>query len=278
MSENRKWYWFWALGYVLIFLAIQVIVQIGVLLVQAIIQGGAIEQLSPVGTLAAMVAFSVASIALFVAAKWSPVSGAYLKTHPWDVVFWSSIAALGAIIPSMFIQELMPEWPEAIQRYADEAAETLTFLVGIRGSYFVICLLAPVAEEVVFRGAVLRTLLAWKPERRWLMIGLSALLFALAHLNPAQLLHPLLIGLLLGWMYERTGSIVPGIIYHLVNNTSAFLLSRAYPDPDIKLAEVFGLQSRVILAVVFSLLILVPAIYQLNMRMKPGNRANQESR
>jgi membrane protease YdiL (CAAX protease family) len=109
--------------------------------------------------------------------------------------------------------------------------------------------------------------LEWKPERRWLMITLSALLFALAHMNPAQLLHPFLIGLLLGWLYERTGSIVPGIIFHWANNTVAYLLIRIYQDPDITITQIFGSQSRVLMAVGFSLLIFLPAIYQLNQRL-----------
>ena len=42
-----------------------------------------------------------------------------------------------------------------------------------------------------------------------------------------------------------------------------------YPDPDMKLIDVFkGSQQHVLMAVGFSLLILVPAIYQLNMWMK----------
>lgn len=189
-------------------------------------------------------------------------------THPWDLLFWCFIAALGVIIPSTFLQEQMPEWPDAIQRYIDETAQQMVGIMNTPGGYAVICLLAPIAEELVFRGAVLRKLLEWKPERRWLMITLSALLFALAHMNPAQLLHPFLIGLLLGWLYERTGSIVPGIIFHWANNTMAYLLIRIYQDPDITITQIFGSQSRVMMAVGFSLLIFLPALYQLNQRMK----------
>ena len=161
----------------------------------------------------------------------------------------------------------MPEWPDSIQRYIDETAQQMVGIMNTPGGYAVICLLAPIAEELVFRGAVLRKLLEWKPERRWLMITLSALLFALAHMNPAQLLHPFLIGLLLGWLYERTGSIVPGIIFHWANNTVAYLLIRIYQAPDITITQIFGSQSRVLMAVGFSLLIFLPAIYQLNQRL-----------
>ena len=158
--------------------------------------------------------------------------------------------------------------PLAADGRIDEAEAEAMLIMNTRGGYAVVCLLAPVAEELVFRGAALRTLLAWKPQYRWLMIVLSALLFAMAHLNPAQLLHPFLIGLLLGWMYERTGSVVPGIIYHWANNTAAYLLYHVYPDTDITLAEMFGSEGRALMGLLFSLLIIIPAIYQLHMNMK----------
>jgi hypothetical protein len=100
------------------------------------------------------------------------------------------------------------------------------------------------------------------------MIALSALFFAIIHMNPAQMPHAFAMGLLLGWMYVRTGSIVPGVAFHWANNTVAYLLYRAYPSPDVKLVDILGDQTHVIMAVGFSLCILLPAIYQLAIRMK----------
>ena len=120
----------------------------------------------------------------------------------------------------------------------------------------------------MFRGAVLRSLLQ-RMDSRWGAIALSALFFALVHLNPAQMPHAFLIGLLLGWMYERTRSILPGIMVHWVNNTVAYVLYAFYPDPDIKLNDIFmGNQQNVLLAVAFSLCIFIPSLLQLNIRMK----------
>ena len=259
---------FWAVGYVLIFLSIEVMAQVATLVATSFLHVEPQGQSGALITVIALALFSVASIALFTGAKWSPVSRSYLLSRPWVVVAWSVVAALGALAPSLFVQELMPQWPEAVQEYIDEAEATAARLMSTRGGYAVVCLLAPVAEELVFRGAALRTLLAWKPQHRWLMIVLSALLFALAHLNPGQLLHPFAIGLLLGWMYERTRSVVPGIVYHWANNTAAYLLYHAYPGADITLTDIFGSGSRALMAVGFSLLILLPAIYQLNANMK----------
>ena len=143
--------------------------------------------------------------------------------------------------------------------------------MNVPGGYAALCILAPIAEEVVFRGAILRKLMEWKPQHRWLMITLSALLFALAHMNPAQFLHPFLIGLLLGWMYVRTGSILPGIVYHCVNNSVPYLTTRLYQALDVTLTQILGSTSRVLMAVAFSLLIFVPAIYQLHLWMRKKN-------
>ena len=69
-------------------------------------------------------------------------------------------------------------------------------------------------------------------------------------------------------MYYRTGSILPGVAFHWVNNTVAYVMYNFYPDPDMKLVELFGNQRNVAAAIIFSLFILLPAIYQLNLRQK----------
>ena len=135
-----------------------------------------------------------------------------------------------------------------------------------RWGYLVVGLLAPLVEEMVFRGAILRSLLRWK-ENPWVGIVISALLFALIHMNPAQMPHAFLIGLLLGWMYYRTDSIVPGVVYHWVNNTVAYILYNIYPTPDLTLVELFGSEQKVLMALGCSLLIFLPSLFQLNQRL-----------
>lgn len=82
--------------------------------------------------------------------------------------------------------------------------------------------------------------------------------------------HAFLIGLLLGWMYYRTGSILPGVAFHWVNNTVAYVLYNLYPNSasDMKLIDLFGTQRTVAAALLFSLFILLPALYQLHLRMR----------
>lgn len=203
----------------------------------------------------------IVTIVAFLATRWAEVSPAWLRTRPWTVLIWSVIASLGAIIPSAWLQEQLPELPNIVEQEFD-------LILKDRWGYVVIGLLASLSEEIVFRGAILRSLLRSSRLSVGGAIALSALMFSVIHLNPAQLPHAFIIGLLLGWMYYRTGSILPGVAYHWANNSVAYVLYNLYPDPDMKLIDLFGADSRVLMAVGFSLLILLPALYQLHLNMR----------
>ena len=210
-----------------------------------------------------LTASSVAIIALFLYLRWAALSPTYIRSRPWGVMFWCGLAALGAIIPSTWFQEMMPELPNLAEQEFD-------MILRDRWGYFAVGLLAPVCEELVFRGAVMRTLLHWT-SRHWVAIAFSAVFFALIHANPAQMPHAFIVGLLLGWLYYRTDSIVPGIVYHWVNNSVAYVIYNLYPDPSLRLVDLFGSQRIVAAAVLFSLFILLPALYQLHLRLRKAS-------
>lgn len=244
---------------IITFLGIQALVSLTVPLVWGMVTG------SPDVTTAMMITttviFSLLTIIVFLWAGWTKVSPTWLRTRPWMVLIWSVIAALGLVVPSAWLQEHMPELPNFVEQEFD-------MILKDRWGYLTIGLLAPLAEEIVFRGAALRSLLASRLSPLAAIV-ISALLFAVAHLNPAQMPHAFLVGLLLGWMYWRTGSILPGMAYHWANNSAAYVLYAFYPNPDIKLIDVFkGSEQHVYMALGFSLLILLPALYQLHLRMR----------
>ena len=83
-------------------------------------------------------------------------------------------------------------------------------------SILVATVLAPVLEEMLFRGLILRSFLRQYP--RWYAIAGSAVLFGVAHLNVYQFAVASLLGLLLGWLYERSKSLIPCITLHAVYN------------------------------------------------------------
>lgn len=244
---------------IITFLGIQALVSLTVPLVWGMVTG------SPDVTTAMMITttviFSLLTIIVFLWAGWTKVSPTWLRTRPWMVLIWSVIAAWGLVVPSAWLQEHMPELPNFVEQEFD-------MILKDRWGYLTIGLLAPLAEEIVFRGAALRSLLASRLSPLAAIV-ISALLFAVAHLNPAQMPHAFLVGLLLGWMYWRTGSILPGMAYHWANNSAAYVLYAFYPNPDIKLIDIFkGSEQHVYMALGFSLLILLPALYQLHLWMR----------
>ena len=251
-----------ALTYTVIFAALQLFVSTVAQLVWTMVlkHDGV---MSTTAMIIALSAFNVLAMVLFLATKWTVVSRHWVRTRPWAVLFWCVMAAIGLIVPSVWLQEHMPDLPNLMGEGVEE-------MMGSRLGYVVVGLLAPLVEEMVFRGAILRSLLKWS-SNHWLAIAISAGLFALSHFNPAQMPHAFLVGLLLGWMYYRTDSIVPGVVLHWVNNSIAYavfnLSKAAYGTADTTLAQLVG-EERVLLAVGFSLLMLLPALYQLNLRMK----------
>jgi membrane protease YdiL (CAAX protease family) len=85
-------------------------------------------------------------------------------------------------------------------------------------------------EEAVFRGFAQRRLLQrWSPA---LAIAVASVLFALAHMNVQQSPAVLPIGLWLGFVAWRTGSVWVSALCHFANNMSAFVFGRMWGDPD----------------------------------------------
>lgn len=79
------------------------------------------------------------------------------------------------------------------------------------------CAFAPFVEEMVFRGAITSSLLAW---RRNVVVALAApsLLFAVAHLYFALTPFYFAFGLIAGWFVIRTGNLWPSVVFHATNN------------------------------------------------------------
>jgi membrane protease YdiL (CAAX protease family) len=81
---------------------------------------------------------------------------------------------------------------------------------------------APLTEELLFRGVMLTGLL-----RRYTVVRAvlySAILFAISHLNPFQLASGLATGLFLGWLRIRTRSLWPCMAMHALFNAQVFLI------------------------------------------------------
>jgi membrane protease YdiL (CAAX protease family) len=259
------------LWYLVVFALVQFVVTSAGGLLMIGIKGLPLSSISHILTTNAMLTIvtsilsSLITIALFVWRGWASKSRKYIQSRPWTTLVWVAIATFGLMLPAAGLEELMKlEMPKQLENlFSGIMKEPL--------GYVAIGMLAPLAEEIVFRGAILRRLLSVLGDKKhWVAILISALLFGAVHANSAQFVHAALLGLLLGWMYYRTDSIVPGVVLHWVNNTVAYLASNFMPGTeDATLSQLAGGQTmRIVLYLVFSLCIFFPALYQLNTRLK----------
>lgn len=207
---------------------------------------------------------SIITLVIFLKTKWTPLTRGYLLSKPWGTLLWVALFSLGTIIPLSFLYEQLGiEMDENTQ-------QIITSMMKEPWGYVAVGILAPLAEEVVFRGAILRTLLGiMSKKNHWVAIMISAAIFGVVHANLAQFINALLMGLLLGWMYYRTGSLVPGILLHWINNTMAYVLTNIMPQSDGKLIDLFhGDEKTMYYSVGFSLCIMIPSFIQMIIRLK----------
>ena len=84
-------------------------------------------------------------------------------------------------------------------------------------------LVGPVAEETFFRGFVfagLRSRYDWR-----VAAAISAALFAAAHLQLTFFIPAFALGFLFAYLYQRSNSIWPGLIFHMLLNGIALTIA-----------------------------------------------------
>lgn len=141
------------------------------------------------------------------------------------------LAAVGTLALSFVadaVAALLPEMPESLKKMLESMVSGNFFI-----NFLCVSLFAPLFEEWLCRGMVLRGLLSNGLKPVWAVI-ISALFFALIHLNPWQAIPAFLLGCLFGLVYYRTGSLKLTMLMHFVNNTFALIISRipAFKDMD----------------------------------------------
>lgn len=132
------------------------------------------------------------------------------------LALWAVVGAVGCLLLDIMVQEYVPI---PVESDLDKWFELLfDNPLGILS----ICLIGPLVEEAIFRGAIERRLLEtnWSP---WIAILVSSILFAVAHGNYAQAVTATVIGCFIGWIYYRTRSIWPCFLAHAANNTIAVI-------------------------------------------------------
>jgi membrane protease YdiL (CAAX protease family) len=97
--------------------------------------------------------------------------------------------------------------------------------------FIAVVILAPIAEELCYRGIILNRALYWMPK--WAAVLIPALLFAIGHMRIAQGAFALLLGISFGWLYVRFRSLKICVIAHIaVNLVSTITNQIAFTVPN----------------------------------------------
>ena len=143
------------------------------------------------------------------------------KRKVWPAVGMSVLIAASyvLILVTVFVLiDIEQHFPKEFESL-NETGEHL--FPGIAGVLYG-CIFCPILEEIGVRGILLGGLLKSRC-RPWLAILVSALIFALLHGIGVHFVVSFVFGIILGWLYWRTGSIVLCMIIHVVNNSLSFI-------------------------------------------------------
>ena len=130
------------------------------------------------------------------------------------------IACLGAcilysvnLIVSLALTYIpIPEsWVEMLNSSSETILSASPFL-----QILTVAIIGPIAEEVLFRGLMLGSLS--KRCNKWLAIIATALIFGLVHGHPIAIIYASALGILMGWLYCKTGSLLATVIFHMIYN------------------------------------------------------------
>ncbi len=139
----------------------------------------------------------------------------------WPVIGMSVLVAASYLFFEVSLYTLI-DIVHLFPKESKELHEAHQHISGIAG-ILSFCIFGPIAEEICFRGILLGGLLKMRC-RPWIAILITALAFSLVHGYAVKLVGTLLIGIIVGWLYWRTGSIIPCLIIHIVNNSFAYII------------------------------------------------------
>lgn len=91
-------------------------------------------------------------------------------------------------------------------------------------AFISVAILAPIVEEIIFRGIIFNEAAKYKDGAFPIII--SALLFGLAHMQPIQIVYAFIVGLIFGFVYSKTHSLPIVMFLHMLNN-----LLTLFPEP-----------------------------------------------
>lgn len=161
------------------------------------------------------------------------------------------LMALVAAFSGAFAGDLLVEITNMPNFIEDTMMEQLSYSFwGI----LTVAIVGPIAEELVFREGVCGYL-ARNGAKPWKAIWVSAVLFGIIHMNPAQVVVAMIIGFILGVIYIKTGNVVLTSIIHILNNSIALIQMNVMGEKakDFSMVEWVGGNTIAIICIVVGL-------------------------
>lgn len=191
-------------------------------------------------------------IVVFIKNKYTNISFSKSQFKDKALFSWAFVLELSSVLPINILVALLD-----FNDYAMATAGDTLSVASVLG----ICLLAPLAEEMVMRGGVEEELLQWR-NNPMVAILLSSFLFAILHFYPSMIVGAFLGGIIYGWIYYRTRNIWICFLMHFANNSLSCLLDWSYSNNSINPDILF--QTNIIILALFSLVLMAVSIVNIN--------------
>jgi len=117
-----------------------------------------------------------------------------------------------------------------------------------------LALLAPILEEIIFRGIVLKRLT--KTMKLPIALVLQALIFAVIHFNLLQGAYAFILGIIIGIVYIRFNSIWYAIALHVIYNSTSIIITHIAGDSEVNLLYFMIISIFILLVSLIGLIIL----------------------
>lgn len=163
----------------------------------------------------------------------------YLKSNfvPSSTTWKRSLTALGGCILGAIALDLLSELlvlPNILEEQMIDMCRNPWGMLAI-------AIGAPLGEEIMFRWGIMGHMLRRNSSVPTAIL-VSAVLFGLMHMNPAQVFFATAMGIMLGILYWRSGNIIWPIILHVLNNSVACLQVWLLGDKvkEYSLVDTFG--------------------------------------
>lgn len=178
-----------------------------------------------------MILYACVCIGIFGIWYYARYDGTYLVKpksifHPLSILGIAMLVVGAQYLSSYlisFVASIFPHWLEVYVKLMETAGldDNITF-----GLFLYSVLLAPFSEELIFRGVTMRQ--AKKVFPFWAANLMQAVLFGVFHMNMIQGIYAFFLGLLLGYVCEKSGSIYNSILMHLLFNFWGTVLSQYF--------------------------------------------------